>query len=83
MVWAYLPFTDGCRWIGLDRGMPTQDAAAILGEILGDADALIRQPLKDRGLELPHLVFAVTRRTVRWSCAATSARMFYGRLVKT
>jgi hypothetical protein len=46
-------------WIGLDRGMP-QDAAAILEEILGEADALIRQRLKDRSLELPHLVIAVT-----------------------
>ena len=35
-------------------------AAAILEVILGEADALIRQPLKDRGLELPHLVIAVT-----------------------
>ena len=50
---------DGYRWIGLDRGMP-QDAAAIVDEILGDADALIRQRLKDRALELPHLVIAVT-----------------------
>jgi hypothetical protein len=50
---------DGCRWIGLDRGMP-HDAAAILEEILNEADALIRQRLKDRGLELPHLVIAVT-----------------------
>jgi hypothetical protein len=27
-------FIDGCRWIGLDRGMPKQDAVAILNEIL-------------------------------------------------
>jgi hypothetical protein len=47
---------DGCRWIGLDRGMPKQDAAAILGEILNEADALIRLRLKEQGLELPHLV---------------------------
>ena len=51
---------DGYRWISLDRGMPKQDAAATLEEILGDADELIRQRLKDRGLELPHLVIAVT-----------------------
>ena len=50
---------DGCRWIGLDRCMP-QDAAAILDEILGEADALIRLRLKEQGLELPHLVIAVT-----------------------
>jgi hypothetical protein len=51
---------DGCRWIGLDRGMSPHDVAAILEEILNEADALIRQRLKDRGLELPHLVIAVT-----------------------
>ncbi len=39
-----------------------QDAAALPGrrfhppQILGEADALIRQRLKDRGLELAHLV---------------------------
>jgi hypothetical protein len=37
-----------------------QDAAAALDEILGEADALIRHRLKDRGLVLPHLVVAVT-----------------------
>jgi hypothetical protein len=37
-----------------------QDTAAILEEILGEADALICQRLKDRSLELPHLVIAVT-----------------------
>jgi hypothetical protein len=37
-----------------------KDTADILGEILGEADALIRQRLKDRDLELPHLVIAVT-----------------------
>src|ERR1044072_2284722 len=51
---------DGRLGIGLDGGMPMQDTAAILEEILGDADALIRQRLKDRGLEVPHLVIAVT-----------------------
>jgi hypothetical protein len=40
--------------------MPMQDTAATLEEILGEADALIRQRLKDRGLEVPHLVIAVT-----------------------
>jgi hypothetical protein len=52
-------FIDGRCWVGLDRGMP-QDAAASLQEILGEADALIRQRLHDRGLELSHLVIAVT-----------------------
>ena len=56
---AWRAEVDGCRWMGLDRGMP-QNAAAILEEILGEADALIRQRLKDRGLEVPHLVIAVT-----------------------
>jgi hypothetical protein len=37
-----------------------QDAAAILDEILGEADALIRERLKDRGFELPYLVIVVT-----------------------
>ena len=53
-------FIDGCRCIGLDRGMPMQDTAAIAEEILGEADALIRLRLKEQGLELPHLVMAVT-----------------------
>ena len=53
------PF-DGCRWIGLDRGMPVQNVAAILGEILSEADALIRLRLKEQGLELSHLVVGAT-----------------------
>lgn len=40
--------------------MPKQDAAAILDEILGEADALIRQRLKQQGLELTHLVVGAT-----------------------
>jgi hypothetical protein len=36
-----------------------QDTAAILGEILLEAEALIRQRQKERGLEFPHLVVAV------------------------
>jgi hypothetical protein len=36
-----------------------QDTAAILEEILLEADALIRQRQQDRGLEFPHLVVAV------------------------
>jgi hypothetical protein len=39
--------------------MPKQNAAAILGEILSEADALIRLRLK-QGLELPHLVVGAT-----------------------
>jgi hypothetical protein len=46
--------------MGLDRAMPKQDAAAILGEILSEADALIRLRLKEQGLELPHLVVGAT-----------------------
>jgi hypothetical protein len=38
-----------------------QDTVAILQEILGEADALIRQRQKDRGLEFPHLVVAVAQ----------------------
>ena len=59
-----------------------QDAAAILEEILDEADALIRQRLKDRALELPHLVIAVTPDD-EVVCEATSARMFCGRSVRT
>jgi hypothetical protein len=40
--------------------MPMQNAAAILEEMLSEADAVIRHRLKERGLELPHLVIAVT-----------------------
>ena len=38
-----------------------EDPADILEDILGEADALIRQRQRDRGLEFPHLVVAVTR----------------------
>ncbi len=37
-----------------------QNIAAILDDILNEADALIRQRLKDRSVELPHLVIGVT-----------------------
>ncbi len=37
-----------------------EEAARILEDILGEADALIRQRQKDRGFEFPHLVVAVT-----------------------
>ena len=37
-----------------------QNVAAILEEILNEADALIRQRLKEQGLELPHLVVGAT-----------------------
>ena len=36
------------------------DADKILEDILGEADALIRQRQRDRGLGFPHLVIAVT-----------------------
>ena len=35
------------------------DNIATIEEILGEADALIRQRQKDRGFEFPHLVVAV------------------------
>jgi hypothetical protein len=50
------------------------DSAQILEEVLGEADALIRRLLEDRGVEVPHLVIAVTWNG-RSSCAATSVRM--------
>ena len=37
-----------------------QNVAAILEEILNEADALIRQRLKEKGIELPHLVVGAT-----------------------
>ena len=40
--------------------MPMQNVAAILGEILSEADALIRLRLKEQGLDLPHLVVGAT-----------------------
>ena len=40
--------------------MPKQDVAAILEEILNEADALIRQRLKEKGIDLPHLVVGAT-----------------------
>jgi hypothetical protein len=42
--------------------------------VLGEADALIRRLLEDRGVEVPHLIIAVTWNG-RSSCAATSVRM--------
>jgi hypothetical protein len=41
---------DGCCWTGLDRSMPIQNVAAILEEILSEADALIRLRLKSKAL---------------------------------
>jgi hypothetical protein len=40
--------------------MPMQNIAAILDEILNEADALIRQRLKEKGIDLPHLVVGAT-----------------------
>src|SRR5215204_5572217 len=37
-----------------------QNVAAILDEILNEADALIRQRLKEKGIDLPHLVVGAT-----------------------
>ena len=36
-----------------------RDPADILDEVLGEADALIRRRLKERGIQFPHLVVAV------------------------
>lgn len=47
---------------------------AAINEVLGEAGALIRRLLEDRGVEVPHLVIAVTWNG-RSSCAATSVRM--------
>jgi hypothetical protein len=40
--------------------MPVLNAAAILEKILNEADALIRQRLKEKGIDLPHLVVGAT-----------------------
>ncbi len=40
--------------------MPVPNAAAILEKILNEADALIRQRLKEKGIDLPHLVVGAT-----------------------
>jgi hypothetical protein len=40
--------------------MAMEDPATIIDEILGEADALIRRRLQERGLEVPHPVVAVT-----------------------
>jgi hypothetical protein len=40
--------------------MADDDPAAILKQILGEADALIRQRLEEHLLAVPHLVVAVT-----------------------
>lgn len=37
-----------------------KDPAEVLEDVLGEADALIRRRLEEQGLELPHLVLAVT-----------------------
>jgi len=37
-----------------------KDPVQVLEEVLGEADALIRHRLKQRGIEFPHLVVAVT-----------------------
>ena len=54
------PFIDRCRWIGLDRSMP-QDAAAKLEQIMTEADDLIRQRLEESGLEVMHVILAITQ----------------------
>jgi hypothetical protein len=40
--------------------MPVPNAAVILEKILNEADALIRQRLKEKGIDLPHLVVGAT-----------------------
>ena len=54
------PFIDDCCCIGLDRGMP-QDAAAKLEQILIEADDLIRRRLTESGLEVMHVILAMTQ----------------------
>ena len=64
-----------CEWeISFLLMRNSADPAQILEEVLGEADALIRRLLEDLGVEVPHLVIAVTWNG-RSSCAATSVRM--------
>jgi hypothetical protein len=51
---------DGCPWIGLACGMP-QNAAAKLEHILTEADDLIRRRLTESGLEVMHVILAMTQ----------------------
>jgi hypothetical protein len=64
----------------MTRGI--QEAARVLEDILGEADALLRKRQKDRGFEFPHLFVAVTP-DGQAVCAATSVRMDSDRLVRT
>ena len=59
-----------------------QDVAAILEEILNEADALIRLRLKEQGLELPHLVVGATP-TIRSCCEPMATPTSCARLVRT
>jgi hypothetical protein len=45
---------------GLDQRMDMRDSGTIIEEILGEADALIRRRLQARGLEVSHLIVAMT-----------------------
>ena len=51
---------DGYRRIGLDRGMPNQEATAELEQIMTEADDLIRRRLKESGLEVMHVTLPIT-----------------------
>ena len=58
------------------------DTVQALEEVLAEADALIRQQLKERGLDVPHLVVAVAP-DGQSVPAATSVRMACGPSAKT
>ena len=61
------------------------DNAATIEEILGEADALIRQRQKDRGFEFPHLLVAVTpdgRAALRSNVSPDGLRSFGEELEK-
>ena len=77
--WAVV---DGYRWIGLDHGMPKQDAAAILGEILSEADALIRLRLKEQASNFRTWSSARLPTTRSW-CEAMATMRSCARSVKT
>ena len=51
-----------------------RDTVAILDEICGEADALIRLRLKEQGIELPHLVVGATPANQTWCEAIATVR---------
>jgi hypothetical protein len=60
-TWADARAIDVGAGILLDRGMPQHNAAAKLEQILTEADDLIRRRLEESGLEVMHVILAMTQ----------------------